>query len=197
MLFNVLINEEVVNNKDKLVEKLYIFLHQYVPTRLKYESRENIEDCIQDTIMHMLKRYDKLEEELIKEEPNFKKTFNFSKYFYNRARSYISYWIRRVNKRRQAEREYLEAAIYFKTTYEDFDFKPLIDYRLLAEIATGYNLGPIHTDLLLGISEDMLSEIGFEISHKYALDKLTQQTAFLALIANTVIDEYIVLTGDL
>ena len=43
----------------------------------------------------------------------------------------------------------------------------------------------------------MLSEIGFEISHKYALDKLTQQTAFLALIANTVIDEYIVLTGDL
>jgi len=137
-LFKAVITNELARDEDKLVEQLYIFLNEFVRTRLIYEPQENIEDCIQDTIMFILKRYRDLSEE-------DKDTLNLEKYFYNRANSYVSRtWLRKKRIYDRNIRDFIETAQY---TYSNTDnFKDIelerdsIDLDLLNEILDNLNL---------------------------------------------------------
>lgn len=137
-LFKAVITNELARDEDKLVEQLYIFLNEFVRTRLIYEPQENIEDCIQDTIMFILKRYRDLSEE-------DKDTLNLEKYFYNRANSYVSRtWLRKKRIYNRNIKDLLETAQYTYSTTDNFQDIELeresIDLDLLNEILDNLNL---------------------------------------------------------
>jgi hypothetical protein len=137
-LFKAVITNELARDEDKLVEQLYIFLNEFVRTRLIYEPQENIEDCIQDTIMFILKRYRDLSEE-------DKDTLNLEKYFYNRANSYVSRtWLRKKRIYDRNIKNLLETAQYTYSTTDNFQDIELeresIDLDLLNEILDNLNL---------------------------------------------------------
>lgn len=137
-LFKAVITNELARDEDKLVEQLYIFLNEFVRTRLIYEPQENIEDCIQDTIMFILKRYRDLSEE-------DKDTLNLEKYFYNRANSYVSRtWLRKKRIYDRNIKNLLETAQYTYSTIDNFQDIELeresIDLDLLNEILDNLNL---------------------------------------------------------
>lgn len=137
-LFKAVITNELARDEDKLVEQLYIFLNEFVRTRLIYEPQENIEDCIQDTIMFILKRYRDLSEE-------DKDTINLEKYFYNRANSYVSRtWLRKKRIYDRNIKNLLETAQYTYSTTDNFQDIELeresIDLDLLNEILDNLNL---------------------------------------------------------
>jgi hypothetical protein len=137
-LFKAVITNELARDEDKLAEQLYIFLNEFVRTRLIYEPQENIEDCIQDTIMFILKRYRDLSEE-------DKDTLNLEKYFYNRANSYVSRtWLRKKRIYDRNIKNLLETAQYTYSTTDNFQDIELeresIDLDLLNEILDNLNL---------------------------------------------------------
>ena len=137
-LFKAVITNELARDEDKLVEQLYIFLNEFVRTRLIYEPQENIEDCIQDTIMFILKRYRDLSEE-------DKDTLNLEKYFYNRANSYVSRtWLRKKRIYDRNIRDFIETAQYIYSNTDNFQDIELerdsIDLDLLNEILDNLNL---------------------------------------------------------
>ena len=100
MLFKASINKDVANNPEKLAEQLYIFLSEFVKNKLRYESQDNVQDCIQDTIMYMINRYRKLTDEQ-------KEHLNLERFFYNRANSYTKHWITTKVNSRQKEKDYV------------------------------------------------------------------------------------------
>jgi len=137
-LFKAVITNELARDEDKLVEQLYIFLNEFVRTRLIYEPQENIEDCIQDTIMFILKRYRDLSEE-------DKDTLNLEKYFYNRANSYVSRtWLRKKRMYDRNIKDFIETARYTHSNTDNFRDIELerdsIDLDLLNEILDNLNL---------------------------------------------------------
>ncbi len=145
-LFKAVITNELARDGDKLVEQLYIFLNEFVRTRLIYEPQENIEDCIQDTIMFILKRYRDLSEE-------DKDTLNLEKYFYNRANSYVSRtWLRKKRIYNRNIKDLLETAQYTYSTTDNFQDIELeresIDLDLLNEILDNLNLSDDITSYL-------------------------------------------------
>lgn len=191
MLYNVVIDKEIANDRDALVANLYTFLRSYVPKRLIYEPLDNKEDCIQDTIIFILNRYDGLVAELENEAEDYRDRFNYEKYFYNRARSYISYWIRRINKERKQAREYIDNAIYLKQYQSEFNYSP-IDYTILDKILDEYNLATGIKQNLGRISEAMLVDIGYTGTDKYENDNHEVNETALEKIAYAVVDEYLI-----
>lgn len=191
MLYNVVIDKEIANDRDALVANLYTFLRSYVPKRLIYETLDNKEDCIQDTIIFILNRYDELVTELEKEAEDYRDRFNYEKYFYNRARSYISYWIRRINKERKQARDYIDNAIYLKQYQSEFNYSP-IDYTILDKILNEYNLAPETKQNLGRISEAMLVDIGYTSTDKYENNNHEVNETTLEKIAYAVVDEYLI-----
>ena len=105
MLFKASITPKVLQSEDALVEQLYIFLNAYVPSRLKFESRDEIEDCLQETIMYMLKRYHSLNKADIAK-------INIEAFFYNRANSFVSSYLRKLKNYRKAKDKYISMEVY-------------------------------------------------------------------------------------
>lgn len=187
MLYNIEITKETAKDIERLTNKLYIFLGRYVPARLKYENEEDHNDCIQDTIMFILGRYNQIAHEI---DVN---NFNYEKYFYNRARSYISYWIRRHSKERKAKRAYIENAIYLQQHSNEVNFKP-VDHQVLEKIVKEYNFDTKDNILLLSISQGYLEGIGYDSEDKYQTDKEVNphKQELMEKLAYAVIDEYLV-----
>lgn len=193
MLYNVVIDKTVAKDRDKLVEHLYLFLNRYIPSRLIYETNENQEDCTQDTIMFILKRYDDLVVDLEKEDKDWRDKFNYEKYFYNRARSFISTWLKRKNREKRLEQEYIDNAIYLKKYQSEFDYNP-IDYTTLERITKEYNFTNNKLLKLNKITEAMLEGIGYSSTDKYDIDisEDTHINNILTKIAYVVVDEYLI-----
>ena len=63
MLFNVRITNEDARDPDNLCSLLYKFLDLYIPLRLVYEDKDEIANCKQDTILHLLQRYNELDDD--------------------------------------------------------------------------------------------------------------------------------------
>lgn len=101
MLFHAHITPEILKSKDALVEQLYIFLNEYVPKRLIYESEDEREDCTQDALMYLLKRFESLDIAILNK-------INVEKFFYNRANSFISGYLKKLSRKRSNEKEYIE-----------------------------------------------------------------------------------------
>lgn len=212
MLFSVEITPKVVRDENELVKRLYQFLGEYVPKRLIYEDKDTIEDCIQDTILFMLDRYKKLDKEFRAVDPLKLLTFNYEKWFFNRARSYISFWIRRISRDRKNKRDYIETSIYFKNHYIDIFEPDYIDYITLETLAINYFLDREDTLYLLGEAESMLSDIGYTTATRYEgvegsrylrgeggsdnnnSSGITREN-HLTLIAYALVDEYILETS--
>ena len=103
MLFNVRITNEDARDPDNLCSLLYKFLDLYIPLRLVYEDKDEIANCKQDTILHLLQRYNELDDDK-------KDTINLEKFFYNRSHSFVSAYIRKLKTRRKYERQFTSLA---------------------------------------------------------------------------------------
>ena len=189
-LFKANITAKTVRDPEALATELYIFLRDYVPTRLVYEDHDNHQDCIQDTMMFMIQRYAELDKEMREEDPLLLIDFNYEKYFYNRARGYISYWIRKVQRDRHLKQEYMESVIYFGGHQTEF-VDDLIDYVLLESIVLEYSLGSGDTRELLKVVERMLADVGFTSIHNYGPQDKERYKEYLWQLGHAILDEYL------
>lgn len=182
-LFGRHITKEVVTDLDKLTEEVYIFLNVFVPNKIRYESKEEKEDCIQDTALHILKRFEELEVEELEED------FNYEKFLYNRANSYVSYWLRRLVKERQNMKEYMEYLYYFYKGFEE-EKANQIDHKVLQEVILEYNLGGRENQTLFAICINKLIGMGFAGTEK-EVKSLGKINKSLDSLSYAVVDEYL------
>jgi DNA-directed RNA polymerase specialized sigma24 family protein len=151
LLFHTEFDNSVIDDENKLCEKLYEFLRDYVNKRLKFENSDSKEDYVQETIMYILNRFNQLTE---KE----KREINLEKYFYNRANSFIGNKQRQSKKRYKILKKYLEEQTYLQEQ-EDQE-KEIIDERLLKQIAESYKLNKDQTNILIKLSRNKLVKLG-------------------------------------
>jgi len=186
MTFKMEITSEMAQDENVLVEKLYAFLNEYVHVRLKYEGNAEKEDCVQDSIMYLLKRYNQLE-------PEIKETINLGKFFYNRAHSFISGYISKLKTRRSANNKYIERELH-KQELERLDNNEpeYVDYDILNPIISSYKLSKDKEKLLKEFSEERLKKLGYDTPyHKVEdIDKDTYQ--LILTLSYAVIDEYMI-----
>lgn len=178
MLFKSTITYETTLDQEKLSEQLYIFLNDFVPARLRYESRESREDCVQDTIMHLLKRFEKLSQQE-------RTTFNLERWFYNRANSYVSYWLRLKYLDRERMGKYIEHYEYF--TEQEVEFTE-IDHELLVSIIDKYALSYQSRANTIEQAVKQLEKIGFVDSRELR----AEVDEFVDSIVITIVSEYLV-----
>ena len=181
-------DREELHRDDILCTYLYDFLRKYVPTRLKYEGRAEREDCIQDTIMFMLDRYHKLTEEE-------KKDLDLGKFFYNRARSHISFYIRKLQEYRESLKE-LYTYEMFKKEIESLKEDEFIDYDLIDRISSKYRLDKKRQNLFkklvinklvrFGDYVDPIKDIDEEEISKYDPNDVLDALSYAA------VDEYLI-----
>ena len=190
MLFQAEITPEVIDSKDKLVEQLYIFLNDYVPTRLKYESTEEREDCIQDTIMYLLKRFDSLNKEVLK-------SINIEKFFYNRAQTFVTGYLNKLRSSRNAKKRYIENEIYErKIEREDPREIELIDDILLDKIIKGYNLDESKSAHLKHLANFRFKLLGYNVSEPANIYIERSTFELLTALSFAVIDEYMIKSAE-
>lgn len=190
MLFQAEITPEVYRSKDKLVEQLYIFLNDYVPTRLRYESQEEREDCVQDTIMYLLKRFDNLDRNLIK-------NINIEKFFYNRAHSFISGYINKIKAERNAKKKYIDNEIYMRKLERSIEKQmEFVDDTILDSIIEKYKLDNEKQVLLKEFSNFRLKHLGYDVPEppKREIDEATFD--LLTTLSFAVIDEYMIRSAE-
>lgn len=181
-LFGVHITNEVIENEDKLAEAIYKFLKIFVPKRIRYESTLEQEDCIQDTTMHLLKRFRELDRNELPDD------FNYEKFFYNRANSYISYWLRRLVNDRKNIKEYMEYMYYFTDTHE-IKHDNTIDIPLLKSVIAEYNLPKEDALNLLHLVIHKLVVLGY-ISNTQV--QIANHNQTLDSLSFAVVDEYLI-----
>jgi hypothetical protein len=135
MLFHAHITPDILKSNDALVEQLYIFLNEYVPKRLIYESEDEREDCTQDTLMYLLKRFKNLDIEILDK-------INVEKFFYNRANSFVSGYLRKLSRKRLNEKEYIERQMKMLAIDRKLkeDKKEFLNERLLKSIIESFHL---------------------------------------------------------
>jgi hypothetical protein len=135
MLFHAHITPDILKSNDALVEQLYIFLNEYVPKRLIYESEDEREDCTQDTLMYLLKRFKNLDIEILDK-------INVEKFFYNRANSFVSGYLRKLSRKRLNEKEYIERQMKILVIDRKLkeDKKEFLNERLLKSIIESFHL---------------------------------------------------------
>lgn len=180
------------NPRDRLCEQIYIFLRDYVPTRLIYENGEVREDCIQDTIMYMLERVDALPEEELKD-------INLEKFLYNRARSYISMYVGKIKSERAFLKRY-RAHVELLKEYENLKEIEYIDFTLLDSILRRYRLGGKRLEIFKNLAINKLVRLGYnnaliDISDE-DLEKYDPNNV-LNTISYAVVDEYLVNAAEI
>jgi len=168
---------------DELVEQLYVFLNSYVPRRLIYEGTAEREDCIQETIMYLLDRYKSLTEQE-------KLELNLEKFFYNRSRSYISLYIRKLKKQRKDQADYIDMCRYLKQDVA-IDSIYFVDEQLLDKIISRYRLNKYKLELLKEIVSSKLVNM-FSTMSTIAPEIEEEDSELLNKLAIAIIDEYIV-----
>lgn len=201
MLFKAQITKDIVRNEDKLVEQLYIFLDEFVRVKLRYESGEVQEDCIQDTIMKLLERARSLTDEEIE-------FLNLEQFFYNRANSYISaIFLAQLNKYRTTvisvdsfNKRVIEN--YSENTSESIlslmderffskETDPQhIDQALLTRIIKTYHLGVDEAEVIDNMAKMRLADLGLYNYPNYDL----KYNKGLDTIVLSVVDEYLLKT---
>lgn len=190
MLFKASITPKVLQSEDALVEQLYIFLNAYVPSRLKFESRDEIEDCLQETIMYMLKRYHSLNKADIAK-------INIEAFFYNRANSFVSSYLRKLKNYRKAKDKYISMEVY-KLEIENMQdsFIELIDIAVLHKIVLSYSLkGNMAEDLYM-ISLARLGDLGYN-APEVDLDGIaSDKREILDALSFAVVDEYMIKSAE-
>lgn len=188
MLFKASITDRVLKSEDLLSEQLYIFLRNYVPTRLRYESNDEIEDCIQETIMYLFKRYNGLDK---KEADKLLAMGAIEKFFYNRAHSFVSLYLTKLKTRRRAINNYIENYAYVNNIDSSAALED-VDLGILKDIVNSFNLDKEKSLALLKVSESRLKELGYNIPH-LDLSGIPQNTYDLVdTLSFSVIDEYMI-----
>lgn len=177
--------EQIYPERHKcLVEQLYIFLTNYVNARLIYESQATKEDFIQDTILFLLDRFNKLSEEE-------KETINLERFFYNRAHSFIGERLRRRSTERHNIKTLKEDVFYLEAIKKSAKQPELIDDYLLDKLVDNYKLPKDKTKALKALAINKLIKLGyfgkytkFEKDYPETLDKLSF----------SIIDEYLLMS---
>lgn len=190
MLFKASITPKVLQSEDALVEQLYIFLNAYVPSRLKFESRDEIEDCLQETIMYMLKRYHSLNKADIAK-------INIEAFFYNRANSFVSSYLRKLKNYRKAKDKYISMEVY-KLEIENMQdsFIELIDIATLHKIVLSYSLKGNMAEDLYTISLARLGDLGYN-APEVDLDGIaSDKREILDALSFAVVDEYMIKSAE-
>lgn len=190
MLFKASITPKVLQSEDALVEQLYIFLNAYVPSRLKFESRDEIEDCLQETIMYMLKRYHSLNKTDIAK-------INIEAFFYNRANSFVSSYLRKLKNYRKAKDKYISMEVY-KLEIENMQdsFIELIDIAVLHKIVLSYSLKGNMAEDLYTISLARLGDLGYN-APEVDLDGIaSDKREILDALSFAVVDEYMIKSAE-
>lgn len=196
MLFRASITKDIIRDEDKLVEQFYIFLEDFVVYKLRYESRDTQDDCIQDTIMMLVQRARNLTDQEIQE-------INLEQYFYNKANSYISsIFLGKLNRYRS---RIISVDAISKTISDDtfnntsdqllsinvekVDYSNyFLDVDLLKELIEEYGLEPDDRFLVFNQSLEMLETIGFLIEEPI---KELPYSHTLQPIVTAVADEYV------
>jgi len=201
MLFKARITKDIIKDEDKLVEQLYIFLDEFVRVKLRYESRDTQEDCIQDTIMKLLERSKGLTDTDIE-------SLNLEQFFYNRANSYISaIFLAQLNKYRTTV---ISVDSFNKRVIGNFSENSSdsilsllddrffhkeeehqhIDQKLLTGIIKTFNLGIDEAEVVDDMAKMRLADLGLHSYPNYAL----KYNKGLDIIVLSVVDEYLLKT---
>ena len=183
-LFGIEIKDELIKDEDKLVEKLYEFLAIYLPLRLKYNTRDELEDATQETIMYILRRV--REENMID---------NLERYIFNRAHSFVSsYIIRPLQKERAAQEFYYPDQALEQLQDLSYDGETLsenyINENKLKEIVDNYPVSPEAKEkLYLQAVYSLVQDYGFLIQK---IDELTNVHNELNMFLSLVLYDYAV-----
>lgn len=180
MLFKARITYDTVKDENKLCEQLYIFLNEYVPNRLRYESRDEQEDCIQEAILYALSRLKKVEQARLKK-------INVEKFFYNITRSFVSGYIDKLKVRRKQKKNYLENKAYIDMM--SYEFEEFPDYNIINSIIDKYNFKEDHKEKLLFTVNKGLIDLGYSVD-QISIDTPVEQV--FTDLSYPVIDEYMV-----
>jgi len=188
MLFKANITPETLQSENALTEQLYIFLNEYVPRRLRYESQEEREDCIQDTVMYLLKRFNGLADGVLQDI-----SIDIEKFFYNRANSYVSIYIRKLQSERNSRKKYIEHEIYQQKIEQEYAKElEFVDETILNAIIAEYKLEKDNEVLLKEITNIKLKILGYAVpEHK---PRHVEKPIFdlLTTLSFAVIDEYLI-----
>lgn len=213
MLFEANITAETLKDEDKLTEQLYIFLRNYVVGKLRYEDNDTKEDCVQDTLMVLIRKARELTPEQIN-------TINLEQYFYNRANSYVSsIWFRKLNTHRSRYHSEtmllhkLSSDSYYNTpktaTGRSVDINGLletivvknsdmypeptynhIDYELIANLVEAYRLPFELEACILQEVENELTRAGYG-GNIHEVECLDVDKDTLRILTLGIVDEYI------
>jgi len=184
MLFKAEITSETIKSENALIEQLYIFLNEYVHARLRNESRVEKEDCVQDTVMYLFKRYQQLDEEL-------RDNINLEKFFYNRANSFVSGYVNKLRTRRNAVNKYIEQEFYLKQIEDVGHGEPeYADEELLEKIIKSYKLDEEKEKILKEFTEFRLKIMGYDVPEAKKRNLDSQTFNLLTTLSYAVIDEY-------
>lgn len=172
MLFGSSITADIIRDEDKLVEQFYIFLNSFVGRKLIYEDQQTKQDCIQETIMILLKKARLLTDEQVK-------NLNLEKYFYNRANSYVSSIflgkLKRRRKRISSVDSYKQLDIQNSSEdilsvmqkHESFKTKRYIREDLLEEIINSFNIEKNLFNIVESMSRQALEAVGIASDPDY------------------------------
>jgi len=181
----------ILEHDNALCKQLYIFLNCYVPRRLIYENESEHEDCIQETIMYMLQRIDKL----TKEE---KETINIEKFLYNRAHSYISLYIRGMTRRRDIYKKY-KVHKEFVASISNTSHNIYIDIGLLKKVIDGYPFDEKRKGLTTNMVINKLITIGYKDTYVPILDEDIEKydnSDILSILSYAIVDEYLLRSAE-
>lgn len=186
MLFKANITSEVLQSENALTEQLYIFLNEYVPRRLRYESQEEREDCIQDTVMYLLKRFKGLTSEALKD-------IDIEKFFYNRTNSYISIYIRKLQAERNARKKYIEHEIYEQTIEQEYAKElEFVDDEILDEVIKSFQLDQTLSKLLRVATEFKLGLLGYDVPETPKIDATEDVLQLVTVLSYAAVDDYLI-----
>jgi len=186
MLFRAEITKETLKDENLLVEQLYIFLNHYVSKRLVYESQTEWQDCVQDTIMYILDRYHKLTIEDLE-------AINIEQFFYNRARQYVSLYLRGLTRRRDTVKRFAEYE-KIKGQVASIGYALSIDAVLLDRILKDYYFDEHKQYIIKCMVINKLVQLGYK-DDQILLSQETidayDPTGILYTISYAITDEYL------
>lgn len=186
MLFHAHITPEILKSKDALVEQLYIFLNEYVPNRLIYESEDEREDCTQDALMYLLKRFESLDIEILHK-------INVEKFFYNRANSFISGYLRKLSRKRSNEKEYIEKQMKILLMDRQIkeNQKEFLNESLLKSIIKSFHLDKEKLDELTILVLQKFEMLNYDVYIDNRVSNLEEHTyKALNALSYAIVDEY-------
>ena len=182
MLLKASLTPDIVKSEDALCRELYKFLNDFVPRRLKFESCEEREDCVQETILYILNRFKNHDKPL-------KTQTDIEKFFYNKANTFISGYISKIKVRRNAARRHI------KHTIEEFSrSKPPpinTDIDLLYSIIDSYHFGDKINSVLMYRVQEIMEILGYDVQPCMLDDELSQLLLLFDSLSYAIVDQYI------